>query len=170
MESKINRENNENITTKITTISGSDLTKKIFNQSQADERFLNIDNGGVFRYFLIDSLTFPSDREKYSYPIVEEDNKIVGLAELQKDPRNKDNLWVKFVSVDPAYQNKGYASSLIKEIFLFAKNNNKSLEMSSYNAEGYSKLKKVIQRCGQETGVPFIEKGLKRTLFNRYSK
>lgn len=121
-----------------------------------DTRFLSVEKGGVFTYFSLKDVESIHGGTKY-YPTVSVDNVIVGLAELEQDPA-EHNYWIKFVSVDPEYQGKGYASALIKEIFRFAKDGNFTLEPSYYSKQGSEKLKSVVERTATETGVKLIER------------
>jgi GNAT superfamily N-acetyltransferase len=93
---------------------------------------------------------------KKKFPAVFEADKIVGLSELEQDPKNTKNFWIKFISVDPTYQNKKHASILLKQIFQFAKDNDYTLEPSIYSEEGLEKLKSVVERLSLETGVTII--------------
>jgi GNAT superfamily N-acetyltransferase len=69
------------------------------------------------------------------------------------------DLWIKFLSIDPEFQNRGYASQLAQEVFSFAKRFGVKLETSSYSDDGYEKLKGVFNRLASEHGVQFIDKG-----------
>jgi len=125
-----------------------------------DPRFFSPEEGGVFKYFeprnLIDG-DF-RDRANRIFPVIKLDKEIVALSELKKDPLKVNNLWIKFICVDPKYQNNGYATNLIKEIFKFAKENNYSLETSIYSDEGLEKIKKTIDKMESETGVNVINR------------
>jgi GNAT superfamily N-acetyltransferase len=92
------------------------------------------------------------------FPVVKEGNKIVGLSELEKSPYTDKTFWIQFLSVDPKYQNKGYASRLAEEIFRFAKQEDYSLETSSYTEVGYEKLKDLFNKMAQKYSVNFIDK------------
>ncbi len=120
-----------------------------------DNRFLSIDKGGVFKYF--DPRDLFENIENKVYSIVKNNKEITALGELEKNPYSQNIYWIKFLSVDPKYQGNGYASILAEEIFKFAKNNNISLESSSYTAEGQEKLKAVFRRLAEKFAVNFIE-------------
>lgn len=120
-----------------------------------DNRFLSVDKGGVFKYF--DPRDLFNDTENKVYSIIKSGKEITALGELEKNPYSQDTYWIKFLSVDPIYQGNGYASILAEEIFKFAKNNNISLESSSYTTEGQEKLKAVFKRLAEKFAVNFID-------------
>lgn len=120
-----------------------------------DNRFLSIDEDGVFKYFNPQDL-FDNIKDKV-YSIVKNDKEITALGELEKNPYSQDTYWIKFLSVDPKYQGNGHASILAEEIFKFAKNNNISLESSSYTKEGEEKLKVIFKRLAEKFAVNFID-------------
>lgn len=152
-------ENKENLVITTETINTKDLIDLIYkgNNFPQDNRFLPTEDGGVFKYFDISELS--QNKEDKFYPIVKIGDKIIGLSELQKDPFNKKNLWIKFLSIDLKEQNNGYASKLAKEIFEFAKKNNYSLEASSYTEQGFEKMRPVFERLSKEYTIDFINKG-----------
>lgn len=140
------------------TMSSEELVDYIYKgeSSPQDNRFLPTEDGGVFRYFDLEEIVgyFGKQKEKY-FPVVEVDNKIVALSQLQKSPYAENTFWVSFVSVDPIFQGKKYASKLVKEIFRFAKEKQISLEASSYSEIGWQKLKRLFVEESEKTGVPW---------------
>lgn len=125
-----------------------------------DERFLADDKGGVFKFFEPNNLTSSNYKERGDriFPVIRLNNEIVALSELEKNPYKDNNFWIKFISVDPKYQNQGFATKLIEKIFQFAKENNYSLETSIYTDEGLKKLKKIINKLEEKTGVIVINR------------
>ncbi len=153
---RIKIEQNENfLESKI--ISPQELIDIIYQGEQMpqDNRFLSIDKGGVFKYFDPRDL-FENIKDKV-YSIVKNDKEITALGELEKNPYSQNAYWIKFLSVDPKYQGMGHASILAEEIFKFAKNNNISLESSSYTTEGQEKLKTLFKRLAEKFLVNFID-------------
>lgn len=153
-------EKKENLAVTTETLKTSELIDLIYKGENLpqDNRFLQTERGGVFKYFDIKDLSFNQD-DKF-YPVIKAGDKIVGLSELLKDPFSDKNLWIQFLSVDPSEQNNGYASKLIKEIFEFAKRNNYSIEASHYTEKGFEKLRPVLERLSMEyKEVKFINKG-----------
>ncbi len=121
-----------------------------------DARFLSEEDGGVFHYF--DPRDLQENKENKFYSIVKADEEIAGLGGLEKNPFEEDErFWIKFLSVDPKHQGKGYASLLAREIFEFAKARGFSLEGSAYSDAGYEKLKSVFNALSEEIGVRFID-------------
>lgn len=123
-----------------------------------DVRFFDINKGGVFEYFTISDV-IEGYGEKY-FPITRNpEGLVVGIAELEKNPYEKNIFWIKHISVDPDFQGQGYASRIAREIFSFAHKNNFTLEASSYRSdEGFEKLRPLLNRLSEETGVPFLDK------------
>jgi GNAT superfamily N-acetyltransferase len=137
-------------------ISQDELLEIINRGGIEDTRFFLSEKGGVFKYFDINGANIHDDHRK-NYATIQIKDKIVGLSELEQDPGDKNNYWVKSIDVDPEYQGKGYASMLIDKIFEFAKNNNYSLVISRYSVEGEERLKNKIKRTIQETGIKTVE-------------
>jgi len=141
----------------IKSISPQDLVDIIYKEESLpqDNRFLSTDKGGVFKYF--DPRDLSENAENKAYSIVKNKQEIVALGELEKSLDNSDIYWIKFLSVDPKYQGRGYASLLAEEFFKFAKEKNISLESSSYTNEGQQKLKAVFNKLAEKFGVNFID-------------
>lgn len=137
-------------------ISSQELINIVYqNDRLPGQRFLPVEKGGVFKYF--DPRDLFENVENKVYSVIKNDKEITALGELEKNPYSQDTYWVKFLSVDPIYQGNGYASILAEEIFKFAKNNNISLENSTYTAEGQEKLKDVFKRLAEKFAVNFID-------------
>jgi ribosomal protein S18 acetylase RimI-like enzyme len=159
MEKIGSNESIESLPMNVRTISAEDLIERIYkgNSTPQDERFLPLDQGGVFRYFWISDLNGIGRTEGKFFSVVEVGEKIVGLAELEQQTDNPQNLWIQFISVDPEFQDQGYASKLMEEVFRFAKENNKSLETSLYSKDGYLKLKPKMKELAEKFGVQLVE-------------
>ena len=158
----------EKIISKTEILSFDSLLDEIYKGENLPQgnRFLSSEQGGVFKYFEPKNLTngdFKS-RSNRVFPVVRLDDEIVALSELDKNPFKDKTFWIKFICVDPKYQNNGYAKELIKQIFEFAKNNDYTLETSIYSDEGLEKIKKTIERFGEETGVNIIDRNKNRGL------
>lgn len=143
------------------TISCSELIEIVYDRNERpDIRLVPVKEGGVFKYFhLYDFLGTSNDDWMFSIVMLGE--MIVGIAGLQKSPfeKNKDLYWISFVSVDPSYQEKGFASLIIEEIFRVAKTNGYSLETSSFSKVGYERLNKKMNLMAIESGVEFTNPG-----------
>lgn len=120
-----------------------------------DTRFLSTDKGGVFKYF--DPRDLFENIENKVYSIVKNNEEVVALGELEKNSHSLKAYWIKFLSVDPKYQGKWYASILAEEIFKFAKEKNIILESSSYTEEGEQKLKALFNILAEKFSVEFID-------------
>lgn len=77
-----------------------------------------------------------SEAKKEIHIIALENDKIVGMAGLQQNPYDELQLWIKFVSVDPAYQGRGIARELLQRVYAYAKSEGKDLRSSSFTEEG----------------------------------
>ncbi len=154
-----NQENKESLVLESKVLSAQELMERVYKGEilPQDNRFLSIDDGGVFKYLFLDEVADYRNRERIIYPVVENENKIIGIAGLGKDPYKEKNLWVKFVSVDPAYQNHGAASKLLEAIFTYAKENGYSLQTSRYTDVGILKLRKKVHELAQSMGVPLLD-------------
>lgn len=152
------KENTENQEIKTEILAGNELIRLIYKGESLpqDKRFLDFKEGGAFKYFLItDLIKNPKNR---FYPILKERDKIVGLSELEISPYEENVFWLKFLSVDPQYQDRGYASKLAEEIFRFVKENGATLEGSIYSKEGLLKLRPLFKKLANKFDVKFIDK------------
>ena len=124
-----------------------------------DKRFLDIEDGGAFEYFT-PRIFGKQNLKNCVFPVVKKGDLIVGLAEVEKSPyKGQENVvWVKFISIDPKYQGRGYASKLLDSIFRYAKDNNLVLEISVYSLEGWEKLKKKNKELAEKYGVKIIDR------------
>ncbi|MFC1608752.1 GNAT family N-acetyltransferase [Patescibacteria group bacterium] len=144
---------------KTSIISKEELLGRIYKGESLpqDKRFLAVKKGGVFKYFKLDNLTNPFAGD-FSYAISEEGDKITGLAELQKSADDENIIWMKFLSIDPEFQGKRHASKVAREVMEYIKDNNLTLEMSSYSSrEGWEKLKPLFRRLSDEYEVEMID-------------
>ena len=145
---------------KAETMTGDQLLNLIYKGDPLpqDSRFLSPDEGGVFKYFIIQNLiNIHKKRENFFYPVIKADDKIVAICELEKSPYEENLFWITGVSVDPAYQDKRYASMVLEETFRFAKEIGVVLLGSQYSEKGFIKLKSVCHRLADKYGVEFRE-------------
>lgn len=150
MESKF--ENHEVPQVESGVMSANELAELVY-QGQGlpqDKRFLPTDDGGVFKYFWPRDLTPIFEDVDLAFPYIKENGVIVALAKLMKSSEGENTLAISFVSVDPKYQDKGYASKLYNEIFQYAKANNKSVASTPYSEEGQQKLKSLGKRYAEK--------------------
>ena len=152
-------EKNENLIATTETLTTDALIEIIYRGKNLpqDKRFLSKEEGGVFGYSALEETSIY--KEDFHFPVIKIGDKIIGLSKLQKDPYKDKNYWIQFLSIDPKYQEKGYASKLAEEIFRFAKQEGYSLETSSYTEIGYEKLKDLFNKLAEQYSVNFIDKG-----------
>jgi GNAT superfamily N-acetyltransferase len=140
------------------TLTSKQLLDEIYgnNHSEPDARFtrFNKNAGGVFKYFDLESFSrqFRAD-DSLIFPIVREGSQIVGIAELERNPHDRDELWIKSIDVDPSFQGKGYASRLLAAVVSVAKTEGCSLLSSVYSDEGWLKLKDKLAAIAREESV-----------------
>ncbi len=153
---------NEGIKTTTKVLSPQELKVLIYKGkcTVQDTRFLPDEEGGAFKYFSLESVTGNILRKdaKYVFPVVMEEDKIVGISELEMNPDDHKIFWIKFISVAEEARGRGNASKLAEEIFRFAKEKGYTLEGSSYSEDGYKKLKPVLNRLATQYEVNFIDK------------
>ena len=158
-----NFENREKLVIRTGTYSLEELSKLILGENPYslkinDERFLPTEKGGVFKYFdynlAIERDPLTGEIPQKFFPYVKKGETIVALAQLSESMYKKDDeekvFSISFVSVDPKFQGKGYASKLLEEIFLFAKEHKIILQNSTYTEEGEEKLFNLIQRLREK--------------------
>lgn len=153
------KELHEQFNVQAKTISGEELLDRIYKGESLpqDERFMPIEKGGVFKYLNLSELTGLQGVRNKHFPTVESNGEIIGLAELEESPYEENSLFIKFVSVDPNFQDQGYGSKLIEEIFKFAKENDYSLQSSMYSDDGFTKLKPKLNELSEKYEVKFID-------------
>ena len=91
--------------------------------------------------------------------------KIVGIGSVQINPEDKQQLWLKHVSVDPKYEGQGIARKIIERIYQWAHTQNLKVFPSTYSAKGSNTIRSTIDRMGRQypdnhipnTNTPFGE-------------
>jgi len=114
-----------------------------------DPRFFSTEEGGVFRFFRPKNCL--NDQDKKIFPIIKENNLIVGLAELEQSWFEDGVIVVKNVAIDYKFQDKKYGINLLDKIFQYARDNKLALQLSSYvnkdKDEGsHNKIKHIIKQ------------------------
>ena len=74
------------------------------------------------------------------------DDKVIGFAMLRKYSRHGYFLWD--YAIDKNYQNQGYGSEALKELFSFMKNEYKAKEMTTTYIWGNEHAKHVYEKAG----------------------
>jgi ribosomal protein S18 acetylase RimI-like enzyme len=136
-------------------LTGNELIDFIYqdNSLPQDKRFLSTKDGGVFEYF--DPSDLNNNSEDKIYILTKNGKTVVGLGELEKSPYEEDTFWIKFISIDPEYRDRGFASALAEEMFKYAKQKNIALETSSFSADGLEKLKTKFENLAEQYEVKF---------------
>ncbi|NCU41851.1 MAG: GNAT family N-acetyltransferase [Candidatus Moranbacteria bacterium] len=136
------------------------LNEKVYKGSSVpqDPRFFPKEQGGVFQYIdFSQSLSDMRGEGGVFYLCAENSNVVVGIAELEKDPNDKFIFWLKGISVDSLYVQRGVATILIENVLQYVKDENVSLKVSSYSSEGEEKLRKKIEELAREKQVVLVE-------------
>ena len=149
------KEQKPNIETE--TLTAEELEDRIYSGDDIKPRFEDPRNGGVFKLFFAEDLGHEALARRSSYSIIEENDVIVGIGRLLKE-RGSDNRTIASISIDPAYQNKGYGRKLLDEMFRFAKENNWSLKSSPYTKDGWEKLKPLVDELVKKHEIEFTDK------------
>ncbi len=152
-------ENHEINSTPTFTLNSEEFLDRIY-QGQSlpqDKRFSSENCEGVFKYFQLRYLLDRHRSHEQYYSIIESENEIAGIACLEVNPENKENLWIQLVSIDPKYHDQKLSRKLLSEVYKFAKENNYNLEASSYSEDGHKKLKPLLQELSTQFDVRFID-------------
>jgi GNAT superfamily N-acetyltransferase len=125
------------------------------------KRFYEFDRGGRFKYFLYTDFknSYNTDPDSVRFFTVKENDLVVGLAHIEKSPYAENTYWLSYLSIDPKFENKGYASILSEFIFKWFKKHNLTFETSSYSSSGFIKLKPLFNKLSKKYNVNFIDKG-----------
>lgn len=72
--------------------------------------------------------------------------KVVGVAGIQHSPDEERVIWLKFVSVDPAFRSLGVATRLADHVFEYAREGGLRIRASTYTDLGALHLKHILDR------------------------
>ncbi len=86
------------------------------------------------------------------------DNEVVGIAHIRKNPYINNTHWLSYLSISPDYQNLGYASKLSEYIIKWFKQKDLQFETSSYSKQGFVKLKPLFNKLTNKYNVDFLDK------------
>jgi len=78
----------------------------------------------------------PQETMREKHIIAKVKNKIVGMAGIQINPRETDDLWIKFISVDPEFQGRGIAKQLLYRVYQFASQQGLKMAPGGFTEEG----------------------------------
>lgn len=77
-----------------------------------------------------------SEADHENHIVAWDGDKIVGMAGVQTNPHWPEQLWIKFISVDPVYQGQGIARNLLERIYRYARDHGQRLKPGSFTEEG----------------------------------
>lgn len=91
-----------------------------------------------------------NEGEKETHFCVLDGSKIIGIGGVQVNPYDKDMLWIKHISVDPKYRNKGVAKAIMSKIFSYADHHDKKIKHSSRSDMGKLYLEREAERLAKK--------------------
>lgn len=92
------------------------------------------------------------------YSLVWSDKELVGVAKLWgKGMWRPETYAISFMSIHHKYIGRGFATSLAKEIFRWAKEKNVPLSVTDYSFSGWHKLKPLFNELSKQMGVEFYD-------------
>lgn len=86
------------------------------------------------------------ESEREAHIVKRVDGKVAGVAGVQQNPYNENELWVKFVSVAPEYRQQGIAGELVEGILEYAEQWGYVVKRSSPTDMGAAYLPSVWKR------------------------
>jgi len=104
---------------------------------------------------ILNRLSFVStslDGESYII-LATENNFVVGVYAFEN--YNKDNIITLYIQVDESYKNQGIATQLTKELFVWAKENQKGIISSQFSKDGQKYMKHKLLELAPKYNVDF---------------
>jgi ribosomal protein S18 acetylase RimI-like enzyme len=84
---------------------------------------------------------------------------VVGMLELQVSPFDDTQVWLKYITVNPAYQRRGIAKHLLALMVSHLKANPRCLSRSRASEEGAVKIQSYIDRLLTEENLAWTQSG-----------
>jgi GNAT superfamily N-acetyltransferase len=112
--------------------------REFIDQLPRDQREWVADN---IRYFDF------REAEREAHIVKYVDGQIAGIAGVQQNPYNANELWIKFVSVAPEYRQQGIAGELVEGILEYAEQRDYTVKRSSPTEMGAAYLPSVWKRA-----------------------
>ena len=78
----------------------------------------------------------PSEVTKESHVMAFDGKRVVGVGGMQVNPHDPEQLWIKFISVDPEYRERGIGKTLLRHIYDFAKLHGHKMAPGGFTEEG----------------------------------
>jgi GNAT superfamily N-acetyltransferase len=97
-------------------------------------------------------LTTSLDGESYVV-LATEKRFVVGVYAFEN--YDKNNIKTLYIQVDKNYRNKGVATQLIKNLFTWAKQNNKGIIISQFSEDGKKYIKHKLLELSEEYKINF---------------
>lgn len=93
---------------------------------------------------------FPSEMHREIHIVHLDGKRIVSNLALQENPYDDSEYWLKHVSVDEDYRNRGLATELYQKAVELARKNGKAIKRSSSSDMGQKYLSHVVDRIKQD--------------------
>ncbi len=77
-----------------------------------------------------------SEARKEMHVIITVGNRIAAIGGMQTNPSDIEQLWIKFISVDPAFRGRGYARMALEQIYQYASAHHQKLAPGSFTEDG----------------------------------
>lgn len=120
---------------------------------------------GQFKFFTsIDKYLYPEN--SVIFFVIEMDSIPVCVAHLAKDHDfsqktasfRYQNPWkINFISTRLGFEGRGFAKTIIDEIFDWAGKKEVTLLVSGYSQTGWKKIRPYIRKMSRQTDVPFLD-------------
>ncbi|RYF13085.1 MAG: N-acetyltransferase [Oxalobacteraceae bacterium] len=118
----------------INLIEGAGVTYRV-SQGPDTYRFIYDNHPSVFHDKRIKYFD-PPESVREIHVIAEMGDLVIGMAGMQVNPHDTEQLWIKFISVDPAYQGRGIGKTLLRHIYLYADEHGFKMAPGSFSPEG----------------------------------
>lgn len=126
-----------------------DFIKLYKNLDRVNFRYLDFDNSDNVRYL-----------------VLEDNNIVIGIIKEKNIIGYKYNDYiienartVMYITINKQYQNKGYSKTLLKNYFLYLKENNyNKIYLSPYSKMGYFYLRNKIHKLAEEFNIELVDK------------
>jgi hypothetical protein len=119
------------------------------------------------RFFNYDDYMYSNDP---LYFVLFGDEKIIGICKIDIFKHEKADYTISYFSIDRKHRNNKLTKLIIETLFIWLKNNNKSLSSSSWTVPGNLKLRPLLNKMSKEFGVNFQDNNRKFDNENNYNK
>jgi len=144
-----------------------ELEHVVFDEhSEPKDRFKSPREGGVFKLFYPDMLLNKREPESHFVLLMEGDT-VAAIGKFRKciSYGPDSQVFATSVSVDPAYQGRGYGKMVKEKQFQVAKERGWKMDVM-YTDEGRQRLKKYNRQFAKKYGVELIEDPIEKLVYD----